>query len=135
MRIVQAFLYLVLFTSMSGCANIASNNLYQPVPGKEPKITFVRNQNQYGSTVITSIRINDWMVGTLAPGEHLTIEYPAGIHQVRVKEVSMPLAFKNNREYFFLIDQKDDGSVNRIRSVLAKEAALHMESGNYHSSR
>ena len=138
MRLQRLLIQLLLVASVSGCAQNGINHQrysYQDIPGKDPRVTFVRNQNQLGSTVITSISINDWIVGTLAPGEHLTLDYTPGIHRVSVKGVTVPMAFKKDREYFFLIEQNDNGAVSGIRRIYAKDAAQYMESGIYHTGR
>ncbi|MCG8670894.1 MAG: hypothetical protein MI867_15895 [Pseudomonadales bacterium] len=138
MRLQQLLIQLMVVMLVSACAQTGTNQnrySYQDIPGKNPRITFVRNQNQFGSTVVTSISINDWIIGTLAPGEHLTLEYRPGIHQVSVKGVTVPMALKKDREYFFLIEQNDNGSVSGIRRIYAKDAAQYMESGIYHTGR
>ena len=135
MGLLRLPLYLLLFGVPLGCSYSAQqNNQYHSIPAEPPKITFVRNQNQ-SNTVVTSISINDWVVGTLAAGEHLTMEYPAGHHQVSVKGHSVPLTFKSDREYYFLINQSENGQVKSIRSILPKNAIQYMDSTNYHTGR
>lgn len=125
-----------LVAVLAGCTHMGTQyNSYQPIPAKSPKITFVRNQNRAGSSVVTTITINDWIVGTLAPGEYVTLEHPPGQHSVRVKGKTIPLTFKNNREYFFLIEQDPSGNIKAIRPIYAQEAAKYMDAANYHSSR
>ena len=127
----------VLGLSLSGCgshSNIRHNSSESLIAqAKKPKITFVRDQNQIGSNVITTVSINDWVVGTLAPGEYVRVEYPAGFHKITVKNKSLPLTVKNNREYYFLIEQNPVGDVTAIRRIYPKEAARYMESPNYHT--
>lgn len=137
MGLIRVLLCLTILGITAGCSHSGTqqNSHYRSIPAQTPKVTFVRNQNQSSSAVVTSISINNWMVGTLAPGEHLTMEYPAGHHRVSVKGHSVPLTFKNDREYYFLINQSDTGEVKSIRSILAKDAAQYMESSNYHTSR
>ncbi|MCG8314036.1 MAG: hypothetical protein MI976_12565 [Pseudomonadales bacterium] len=127
----------VLGLTVNGCASQSDSRLH-PSTGllgkpKQPKVTFVRDQNQIGSNVITAVSINDWVVGTLAPGEYVSVEYPAGFHQVTVKGKTVPLTFKNNREYYFLIEQNPVGDVTAIRRIYPQEAARYMENPNYHT--
>lgn len=128
-----ALIVLVFFSA--GCANRQFPPSYQELPPKPPRITFVRNQNSGPGTVITTVTINDWVVGTLAPGEHVTLDYQAGLHYVTVKEKTVPLTLRNNREYFFLIEQEPNGDTRAIRRLYAKDAAVYMESENYHTGR
>lgn len=121
---------------ISGCTGLGANqNHYQSLPAKEPRITFVRNQNAGGSTVITTVAINDWVIGTLAPGEHLSISHPPGLHYVTVKGKTVPLTFRNNREYYFLIDQNRDGSTRAIRAIYAKDVARYIQSDVFQTAR
>ncbi|PIE41825.1 MAG: hypothetical protein CSA49_01550 [Gammaproteobacteria bacterium] len=119
----------MLSSLIPGCSRSDSqSHLYRPAPAKTATVTFVRNQNTPGSQVVTAISIDNWLVGTLAAGEHLTINYPVGQHQVSVKGHTMPLTFKNSREYFFLIEQNEFGQVKSIRNILPKDAVKYMNS-------
>lgn len=131
-------LCLLLVSALSGCAGMgasSSSTHYQSLPAKPPKITFVRNQNAGDTPVITTVAINDWIVGTLAPGEYLSITHEPGLHYVSVKGKTVPLTFRNNREYYFLIEQDRSGATKAIRPVYAKDAAHYMESSRYYTDR
>ncbi|MDX1693930.1 MAG: hypothetical protein R3208_09205 [Ketobacteraceae bacterium] len=121
---------------MSGCTSTgAQGTHYRGIPERPPRITFVRNQNNSRSPIITTVAINDWIVGTLAPGEHLSIQHEPGLHYVTVKGTTVPLTFRNNREYFFLVDQDSNGATRAIRPIYGKDAAPYMESPDFHTSR
>lgn len=135
MRITTALSCLILCLSISGCARqslLGPPDHYTP---KKPVITFVRNQNYTGGTVVAPVNINGWMVGTLGPGEHLTLQKEPGVYEISSKGLTVPLSFEIDREYFVLIDQESDGSIKTIRKIYGKEAAEYIESTNYQTSR
>lgn len=137
--LLQIALCVIAATLLIGCSGLGAgqnnHNSYQSFPAKEPRITFVRNQNSGGSSIITTVAINDWVVGTLGPGEHLSLDHPPGLHYVTVKGKTVPLTLRNGREYFFLIDQNRDGSTRAIRPIYAKDAAQYMQSDLFQTAR
>lgn len=124
--------------AISGCSGLPVNPVspysYETLPATPPRVTFVRNQNLGINSVITSVAINDWVIGTLAPGEHLSFSPAQGLHYVSVKGKTVPLTFRNGREYFVLIEQDFDGSTKSIRPIYPREAAQYMQSETYQTA-
>ena len=87
----------VLVTCLASCVSAPTDK--PALQFKAPTVTFVRDQNQAGSTVLTTVSINDWVIGTLAPGEYIRLQFPAGMHRISVKDHTETLTLKSNRDF------------------------------------
>ena len=120
------------------CASCASTTQHQAHPdltsyGSDFAIVhFVRSNSFYGAAIAAPVEVDDYLIGSIGPGDSLTIKVPAKEVSVSTTKSRIVLDAEKGFEYFFKIHLPfhgiiafDEFEISAIDKKQARELGLN----------